>query len=70
VDAALPSFAHRPLRELPDDLIGQIASGEASTASAPAAVVNAINDPLRPLKAECWSHPVTPEKIPQVLGHI
>ncbi len=33
----------------------------------PGAVVNAINDALRPLKAEVWSQPVTPEKILRAL---
>jgi len=36
----------------------------------PGAMVNAINDALRPLKAEVWSQPVTPEKILRALWHI
>ena len=51
-------------------LLGAKGAGEAGTAGAPGAVVNAINDALRPLKAEVWSQPVTPEKILRALGHI
>jgi carbon-monoxide dehydrogenase large subunit len=42
----------------------------AGEAGAPGAVVNAINDALRPLKAEVWSQPVTSEKILRALGYI
>ena len=51
-------------------MLGAKGAGEAGTAGAPGAVVNAINDALRPLKAEVWSQPVTPEKILRALGHI
>ncbi len=51
-------------------MLGAKGAGEAGTAGAPAAVVNAINDALRPLKAEVWSQPVTPEKILRALGLI
>ncbi len=51
-------------------ILGAKGAGEAGTAGAPAAVVNAINDALRPLNAEVWSQPVTPEKILKALGHI
>ena len=51
-------------------MLGAKGAGEAGTAGAPAAVVNAINDALRPLKAEVWSQPVTPEKILRALGVI
>lgn len=50
--------------------LGAKGAGEAGTAGAPGAVMNAINDALRPLKAEVWSQPVTPEKILRALGHI
>ena len=49
-------------------ILGAKGAGEAGTAGAPGAVVNAINDALRPLKAEVWSQPVTPEKILRALG--
>ena len=51
-------------------MLGAKGAGEAGTAGAPAAVVNAINDALRPLKAQVWSQPVTPEKILRTLGII
>ena len=51
-------------------VLGAKGAGEAGTAGAPAAVVNAINDALRPLKAQVWSQPVTPEKILRALGCI
>ena len=49
-------------------MLGAKGAGEAGTAGAPGAVVNAINDALRPLNAQVWSQPVTPEKILRALG--
>ena len=49
-------------------MLGAKGAGEAGTAGAPGAVVKAINDALRPLKAEVGSQPVTPEKILRALG--
>ena len=51
-------------------LLGAKGAGEAGTAGAPAAVVNAINDALRPLGAQVWSQPVTPEKVLRALGRV
>jgi carbon-monoxide dehydrogenase large subunit len=50
--------------------LGVKGAGEAGTAGAPAAVMNAINDALAPLHAEVWSQPITPEKILRALGHV
>jgi carbon-monoxide dehydrogenase large subunit len=50
--------------------LGAKGAGEAGTAGAPGAVVNAINNALRPLAAQVWSQPVTPEKVLRALGHI
>jgi len=50
--------------------LGAKGAGEAGTAGAPAAVVNAINDALAPLNAAVFSQPVTPEKILRALGKI
>ncbi|GJD47300.1 Caffeine dehydrogenase subunit alpha [Methylobacterium crusticola] len=50
--------------------IGAKGAGEAGTAGAPAAVVNAINDALRPLGARVSRQPVTPETILEALGAI
>ena len=50
--------------------LGAKGAGEAGTAGAPAAVMNAINDALAPLGAQVWSQPATPEKILRALGHV
>lgn len=68
--------------EMPDMVIGHIetptkestlgakGAGEAGTAGAPAAVMNAINDALRPLNAQVTHMPFTPERILRALGTI
>ncbi|ALG72959.1 carbon monoxide dehydrogenase [Azospirillum thiophilum] len=43
--------------------LGAKGAGEAGTAGAPAAVMNAINDALQPFSVRLTSHPITPEKI-------
>ncbi len=50
--------------------LGAKGAGEAGTAGAPAAVINAINDALAPFNAEVYSQPVTPEKILKALGKV
>jgi carbon-monoxide dehydrogenase large subunit len=50
--------------------LGAKGAGEAGTAGAPAAVMNAINDALAPLDAEVWSQPITPEKILRALRRV
>ncbi len=66
--------------EMPDMRIGHVetptgeselgakGAGEAGTAGAPAAVMNAINDALRPLGAQVTEMPFTPERILRALG--
>ncbi|HZH47921.1 MAG TPA: xanthine dehydrogenase family protein molybdopterin-binding subunit, partial [Roseococcus sp.] len=49
-----------PTRE---SLLGAKGAGEAGTAGAPAALMNAINDALRPLGARVTEQPFTPERI-------
>lgn len=68
--------------EMPDMVIGHVetptkesalgakGAGEAGTAGAPAAVMNAINDALRPLGAQVTEMPFTPERILRALGTI
>lgn len=51
-------------------LLGAKGAGEAGTAGAPAAVMNAINDALAPLQATLASQPITPGKILQALGRL
>ncbi len=50
--------------------LGAKGAGEAGTAGAPAAVMNAINDALAPLGARVASQPITPEKILRALGKV
>lgn len=56
-----------PTRE---SLLGAKGAGEAGTAGAPAAVMNAINDALRPLGARVTAMPFTPERILAALGKV
>lgn len=68
--------------EMPDMVIGHVetptmestlgakGAGEAGTAGAPAAVMNAINDALRPLGGRVTHMPFTPERILRALGSI
>ena len=61
--------------EMPDMIIGHVetptreselgakGAGEAGTAGAPAAVMNAINDAIRPLGGRVTTMPMTPERI-------
>jgi len=50
--------------------LGAKGVGEAGTAGAPAAVMNAINDALAPLNARVTRMPFTPERILQALGRV
>ena len=53
-----------------ESMLGAKGAGEAGTAGAPAAVMNAINDALRPLGAQVTQMPFTPERILRALGAI
>ena len=53
-----------------ESLLGAKGAGEAGTAGAPAAIMNAINDALSPLGARVFAQPFTPEKILKALGTI
>ena len=54
-----------------DSELGAKGAGEAGTAGAPASVMNAINDALRPLGAQPLTDmPFTPDKILRALGKI
>jgi aerobic carbon-monoxide dehydrogenase large subunit len=50
--------------------LGAKGAGEAGTAGAPGAVMNAINDALRPHGAAVFSQPFTPEKVLRALGRL
>ena len=47
--------------------LGAKGAGEAGTGGAPAALLNAVNDALRPLKVSTHRMPMTPERILKVL---
>ncbi|WP_237212888.1 xanthine dehydrogenase family protein molybdopterin-binding subunit [Falsiroseomonas oryziterrae] len=53
-----------------ESLLGAKGAGEAGTAGAPAALMNAINDALRPLGARVTEQPFTPARILAALGRI
>jgi carbon-monoxide dehydrogenase large subunit len=53
-----------------ESLLGAKGAGEAGTAGAPAALMNAINDALRPLGARVTEQPFTPARILRALGRI
>lgn len=50
--------------------LGAKGAGEAGAAGAPAAIMNAINDALRPLNARVFAQPFTPERILRALGKV
>ena len=50
--------------------LGAKGVGEAGTAGAPGAVMNAINDALAPMGARVTSMPFTPERILKALAKI
>ncbi len=53
-----------------ESLLGAKGAGEAGTAGAPAAAMNAINDALRPFGAKVFAQPFTPERILAALGKV
>jgi len=53
-----------------ESLLGAKGAGEAGTAGAPAALMNAINDALRPFGAKVLAQPFTPERILAALGKV
>ena len=48
--------------------LGAKGAGEAGTGGAPAALLNAVNDALRPLNTSIHQMPMTPERILKVLN--
>lgn len=49
-------------------VLGAKGAGEAGTGGAPAAVLNAVNDALRPLDTTLWQMPMTPQRVLKALG--
>ena len=50
--------------------LGAKGAGESGTGAAPAAVLNAVNDALRPFAARVFEQPITPEVVLRALGRI
>ena len=50
--------------------LGAKGVGESGVGGAPAAVMNAVNDALRPFGARVTAHPVTPESVLSALGRV
>jgi len=50
--------------------LGAKGAGEAGTAGASAAVLNAVNDAMKPLGARVFEIPMTPERILRALGNV
>ena len=53
-----------------DSELGSKGAGEAGTGGAPAAIMNAINNALRPLDAKVARQPFTPERVLEALGKV
>lgn len=80
LNASMADYLVPMAGEMPDITIGHVqtpsntstlgakGAGEAGTGGAPAAVMNAINDALRPLGASISTQPMTPERIVRSLG--
>ena len=50
--------------------LGAKGVGESGVGGAPSAVMNAINDALKPFGARVTEHPITPETILRALGRV
>lgn len=83
LNASMADYLVPMAGEMPDITIGHVSTpsrtselgakgaGEAGTAGAPGAVMNAINDALRPLGAATLSQmPMTPQRILRALGRV
>ena len=51
-------------------VLGAKGAGEAGTGGAPGAILNAVNDALRPLNSSLWQMPMTPERVLKALGKV
>lgn len=82
VNGSLADYLVPMAAEMPDIFVGHVETptetselgakgvGEAGTAGAPSAIMNAINDALSPLEASVTHMPFTPDKILRALGKI
>ena len=81
-NAKLADYLVPMAAELPDIVCGHVetptaeselgakGAGEAGTAGAPGAIMNAVNDALAPLGAVITQMPMTPERVLKALGKI
>ena len=82
LNATLADYLVPMAAEMPDMVLGHVetptrsselgakGAGEAGTAGAPAAVMNAINDALMPFRARVTDQPFTPERLLKALGKV
>jgi len=71
MSAEMPDIQIRHVStKTPMSKLGAKGAGEAGTAGAPAAVMNAVNDALSPFGASVNRFPITPENVLQALGKI
>ena len=82
MNASMADYLVPMAAEMPDIVIDHIATptktstlgakgaGEAGTGGAPAALMNAVNDALRPLGGSIFEQPMTPERILKALGKV
>ena len=82
INGSLADYLVPMAAEMPDIVVGHVETptetselgakgvGEAGTAGAPAAIMNAINDALSPMDAQVAHMPFTPDKILRALGKI
>lgn len=82
LNASMADYLVPMAAEMPDMMVGHVetptqesalgakGAGEAGTAGAPAAVMNAINDALRPFGARVTEMPFTPERVLRALGRL
>jgi carbon-monoxide dehydrogenase large subunit len=76
-DYLLPMAAEMPDIDIghiespvPDTLVGAKGVGEAGVIGAAAAVANAVNDALAPMRTELTELPMTPDRILRALGRV
>lgn len=82
LNASMADYLVPMAAEMPDIEVGHVTTptaeselgakgtGEAGTAGAPAAVLNAVNDALAPFGAQLTAMPLTPDRILKALGKI
>nr|WP_306268995.1 xanthine dehydrogenase family protein molybdopterin-binding subunit [Pararhizobium sp. IMCC3301] len=82
LNATMADYLVPMAAEMPDIVVGHVetptktstlgakGAGEAGTGGAPAAILNAVNDALRPLDASLYQMPMTPERVLKALGRI